>query len=75
MVWNVALVCLLHGAQVGGALFFEDHDGRVAESDQRQVQGQSWRRKLPGASASEASGWGETCHTRVRARWWMWRIS
>ena len=35
---DVALVCLLHGPQVGGALFLEDHDRRVAEPDQHQVQ-------------------------------------
>ena len=38
---DIALVRLLHGAQVGGPLFFEDHDRRVAEPDQHQVQGQS----------------------------------
>ena len=35
---DVALVCLLHGPQVGGSLFLEDHHRRVPESDEHEVQ-------------------------------------
>lgn len=35
---DVALVCLLHGPQVSGSLFLEDHHRRVAEPDEHEVQ-------------------------------------